>query len=122
MQALGTHIIIDCYECDAKKLDDIKYLETLLVEAALRAGCEIREVIFHKFAPQGVSGVIIISESHISIHTYPEYRVAMIDIFTCGNKADPNKALQLIIDGLICNNYNIAYHKRGKLIKYKGVI
>lgn len=115
MQALGTHIIVDCYECDTKKLDDVKHLETLLVEAALQAGCEIREVAFHKFAPHGVSGVVIISESHITIHTYPEYQIAMVDIFTCGNKANPNIAVSLIIEGLECKKYFTTYHKRGKI-------
>ena len=51
----------------------------------LRAGAEVREVAFHKFAPQGVSGVVIISESHLTIHSFPEHGYASIDVYTCGD-------------------------------------
>jgi S-adenosylmethionine decarboxylase len=60
-----------------------------MVDAALEAGAEIREVAFHKFSPQGVSGVVVISESHLAIHTWPELGYAAVDVFTCGDTVDP---------------------------------
>ena len=60
-----------------------------MVKAALEAGAEIREVAFHKFSPQGVSGVVVISESHLAIHTWPELGYAAVDVFTCGDSVDP---------------------------------
>jgi len=72
-----------------------------MCKAALEAGAEVREVAFHKFSPQGVSGVVIISESHLSIHTWPELGYAAVDVFTCGTTVDPwdaCKYLQVILE------------------------
>ncbi|KAF5028545.1 S-adenosylmethionine decarboxylase proenzyme [anaerobic digester metagenome] len=72
-----------------------------MCKAALEAGAEVREVAFHKFSPQGVSGVVIISESHLSIHTWPELGYAAVDVFTCGTTVDPwdaCKYLQAILE------------------------
>ncbi|WP_370149267.1 S-adenosylmethionine decarboxylase, partial [Exiguobacterium profundum] len=63
MDTMGRHIITELWECNPDKLNDIDYIERLFVDAALRSGAEVREVAFHKFAPHGVSGVVIISES-----------------------------------------------------------
>ena len=60
-----------------------------MVNAALEAGAEVRELVFHKFSPQGVSGVVVISESHLAIHTWPELGYAAVDVFTCGEKVNP---------------------------------
>lgn len=70
-----------------------------MVEAALKAGAEIREVALHQFAPQGVSGVIVISESHLAIHTWPELGYAAIDVFTCGDTVDPWEACEHLVQG-----------------------
>jgi len=69
-------------------------------DAALEAGAEIREVVFHQFAPHGVSGVVIISESHLTIHSFPEHGYASIDVYTCGDKVDPNVAVEYIAKSL----------------------
>ena len=71
-QALGRHVLCEAYGCDPQILDDIGLIEVTMVDAALSAGAEVREVAFHKFSPQGVSGMVIISESHLAIHTWPE--------------------------------------------------
>ena len=69
---MGRHVIAELWDCDFDKLNDMPYIEQLFVDAALRAGAEILvEFVFHKFAPQGVSGVVIISESHLTIHSFP---------------------------------------------------
>jgi S-adenosylmethionine decarboxylase len=87
--ALGRHILCEAYGCDPEVLNNRAKVESIMVEAALEAGAEVREVAFHQFSPQGVSGVVVISESHLSIHTWPEYGYAAIDVFTCGNTVDP---------------------------------
>lgn len=82
---IGRHIILELYECDTKKLDDTDFLEKSLRAAALEMGATILSSNFHPFAPIGVSGVVLIKESHLTIHTWPEYGYAAIDIFTCGD-------------------------------------
>lgn len=94
--ALGRHILCEVYGCDPEVLNDRKLIERILVDAALEAGAEVREVAFHKFSPQGVSGVVVISESHLAIHTWPELGYAAVDVFTCGEKVDPWDACNYI--------------------------
>lgn len=89
MRALGRHVLAEYYDCSAEVLNSIKNIEDIMVNAALEAGAEIREVVFHQFSPQGVSGVVVISESHLAIHTWPELGYAAVDIFTCGDTVDP---------------------------------
>ena len=89
MQSLGRHILAELYGCKFEVLNDINRVEDIMVNAALEAGAEIREFVFHKFSPQGVSGVVVISESHLAIHTWPELGYAAVDVFTCGEKVDP---------------------------------
>ncbi|HXX82969.1 MAG TPA: adenosylmethionine decarboxylase [Casimicrobiaceae bacterium] len=81
---LGSQVVLDLYECETPHLDDLAWVKTTLVEAALAAGATIVETIFHKFAPWGISGVVVIAESHLAIHIWPENRYAAIDVFTCG--------------------------------------
>ncbi|WP_144510953.1 adenosylmethionine decarboxylase [Bacillus sp. FJAT-22090] len=99
METMGRHIIAELWECDFDKLNDMQFIEQTFVDAALKSGAEIREVAFHKFAPQGVSGVVIISESHLTIHSFPEHGYASIDVYTCGD-LDPSIAANYIADAL----------------------
>ncbi|MFC7061562.1 adenosylmethionine decarboxylase [Halobacillus seohaensis] len=100
MDTMGRHVIAELWDCNEDKLNDMNYIEQVFVDAALKAGAEIREVAFHKFAPHGVSGVVIISESHLTIHSFPEHGYASIDVYTCGDRIDPNVAAQFIVDAL----------------------
>ncbi len=95
--ALGRHILCEAYGCDPEVLNDRKVVEQIMVDAALMAGAEVREVAFHKFSPQGVSGVVVISESHLAIHTWPELGYAAIDVFTCGETVDPWEACNYLV-------------------------
>ncbi|MCA0986313.1 MULTISPECIES: adenosylmethionine decarboxylase [Bacillales] len=99
METIGRHVIAELWGCNIEKLNDMKLIEETFVEAALKSGAEVREVAFHKFAPQGVSGVVIISESHLTIHSFPEHGYASIDVYTCGD-LDPNVAANYIADAL----------------------
>lgn len=92
LNALGHHILAEMYGCEAYILNDRHLIEKLMVESALEAGAEVREMTFHKFSPQGVSGVVVISESHLAIHTWPEHGYASVDIYTCGDKVNPKDA------------------------------
>ena len=99
VETFGRHIISELWGCDFNILDDVERIEKIFVEAALKSGAEIREVAFHKFAPQGVSGVVIISESHLTIHSFPEHGYASIDVYTCGD-LDPTIAADYIAEAL----------------------
>lgn len=96
-QALGRHILCELNGCDPEVLNDRKRIERIMVDAALKAGAEVREAVFHKFSPQGVSGVVVVSESHLAIHTWPELGYAAVDVFTCGEHVDPWKASDYIV-------------------------
>ena len=79
---------MECYDCDRALLDDPDRIQVTMREAALKGGAHIVNEAFHQFAPQGVSGVLVIAESHLSVHTWPEHGYAAIDIFTCGDRVD----------------------------------
>ncbi|MFC4355940.1 adenosylmethionine decarboxylase [Chryseomicrobium palamuruense] len=112
METIGRHIIAELWECDFDKLNDMDFIERTFVDAALKSGAEVREVAFHKFAPQGVSGVVIISESHLTIHSFPEHGYASIDVYTCGD-LDPTIAAGYIADALNAKTREVMELPRG---------
>jgi S-adenosylmethionine decarboxylase len=122
MKNLGRHILAEIYDCDPNILNDRVLIEQILVKAALEAGAEVREVAFHKFSPQGVSGVVVISESHLAIHTWPELGYAAVDVFTCGDKVDPWDACNYISDGLNSKHMDASEVARGIFDKPVKVI
>ncbi len=93
---LGRHVLAEFFECDPNVLNNPKLIEKFMVESALECGATIVEKCFHMFSPYGVSGVIIISESHLAIHTWPELGYAAVDLFTCGEKCDPKIAYEYL--------------------------
>lgn len=115
LNALGTHLLIEFYNCDKKILDDEKSIEGLFIQAARKAKATVVERVFHKFSPHGVSGVVVISESHLAVHTWPEYGYAAVDVFTCGTEIDPWVAQKVIRDGLKAENTTALEMKRGSL-------
>ncbi|MCL2766949.1 MAG: adenosylmethionine decarboxylase [Peptococcaceae bacterium] len=96
MKQLGRHVLAEICGCEFSLLNDIGKVEEIMVTAALEAGAEVREYTFHKFSPQGVSGVVIISESHLAIHTWPELGYAAVDVFTCGDRVNPWDACEYL--------------------------
>lgn len=82
---VGAHVLADFWGCQFEKLDDAVYLMDCLRKAAQDAKMTILGELNHKFEPQGFTGILLLSESHISIHTYPEQGYAAIDVFTCGS-------------------------------------
>jgi S-adenosylmethionine decarboxylase len=93
---LGTQVVLDLYDCETGHLDDIAWVKKTLVEAARAAGATVVETVFHKFAPCGISGVVVIAESHLAIHIWPEHRYAAVDVFTCGESVQINVATALL--------------------------
>jgi S-adenosylmethionine decarboxylase len=120
-QPIGQQLLAELWECASDKLDNIQAIEDMMVAAAKKANAEIIKVVFHRFEPHGVSGVVVISESHLTIHTWPELQYAAIDIFTCGEHVDPWVALDSITQTLKAEDANVIEISRGlknlKLVK-----
>ena len=113
MKELGRHILAEIYGCDPEILNNKEFIEKIMVESALKAGAEVREIAFHKFSPQGVSGVVIISESHLTIHTWPELGYAAVDVFTCGESVNPWNACDYMTEFLKAKSMTATEIKRG---------
>lgn len=96
MKSLGRHLILELTGCPGRLLDDPSYVEKSMLGAVDASGATMIKPFFHQFAPQGVSGMVIISESHFSIHTWPEYGYAAVDVFTCGDCIDMDAAVSFL--------------------------
>jgi S-adenosylmethionine decarboxylase len=107
--------LVELRECSTKILGNLKEIQDILTTAAKVADATIVEVAFHKFSPFGISGMIVIAESHLSIHTWPEYEYAAVDIFTCGNVLKPEKAVEYLIEKFQSKNPSVVEVKRGIL-------
>lgn len=115
MKSLGSHLILELYGCPSPILDDPRTVSKVMTQAVQASGATMIKPFFHQFAPQGVSGVIIISESHFSIHTWPEYGYAAIDVFTCGQVIDMNLAVEVLRQGLQADSMQKMMLSRGML-------
>lgn len=89
MNTLGRHIVVEFYNCAPEVLSDVSHIEISMIQAAKDADATVINSTFHHFSPFGVSGVVVIQESHLAIHTYPEFGYAAIDVFTCGETVNP---------------------------------
>ena len=116
MNALGKHLLLELKDCNKEVLNDVDFLQDVLFSAAKEAGATVLEKSFHRFTPQGVSGTVIIAESHIFLHTWPEYGYAAVDIFTCGDSVKPDVAAKLLIEKLETKDPTIIEIKRGVFI------
>jgi len=115
LNALGKHLLLELKDCDKEVLNDLDFIRGALLAAASKCGATALGESFHQFSPQGVSGVVVIAESHLFVHTWPEYAYAAVDIFTCGNSVQPEKAAELLIEKLGANNHSIIEVQRGIL-------
>ena len=96
MPTLGRQIVAEYYGCNPEILNDVAKIETCMLDAARAAEATVINSTFHHFSPFGVSGVVVIQESHLAIHTWPEYGYAAVDIFTCGDAVDPWVSYQFL--------------------------
>jgi S-adenosylmethionine decarboxylase proenzyme len=128
MRILGRHLIAELSDCPGELLNDSAILEKAMKEAARISGATVVNSAFHRYNPQGLSGIIIIAESHLSVHTWPEYGYAAIDCFTCGTSVDPWKALDYLKSALKCGSMAVSEIKRGipsendEVIAHKGYV
>lgn len=102
-------------DCNPDTLKDLSKVKEALVSAAKEAKATIIDVSFHEFNPFGISGMVVIAESHLSIHTWPEYGYAAVDIFTCGDIIQPEIAAQYLIAQFESRNPSLVEMKRGIL-------
>ena len=115
MNALGKQLLMELKDCDKEILNDMDSLKNAMLMAANEAGATVLGESFHRFSPQGISGVVIIAESHLFIHTWPEYGYAAADIFTCGDSVQPEKAARILIEKLGARNHSTVEMQRGNL-------
>ncbi|GGG25816.1 S-adenosylmethionine decarboxylase proenzyme [Lysinibacillus alkalisoli] len=100
LRTLGRHVLIEFYGCPSDIMEDNALIEQYMREAADYSGATIVESVFHHFNPYGVSGAVIIEESHLTIHTWPEYGFASVDVYTCGDSVNPWKAADYLSEKL----------------------
>jgi S-adenosylmethionine decarboxylase proenzyme len=119
MTALGSHLLAEFSDCDPACLSDLEHVTQAMLAAAEASGATVVTHSFHHFSPLGVSGVVIISESHLAIHTWPEHRFAAVDFFTCVNRVVPERALASLRTALNAQHMATAHLERGPL-RWKG--
>ncbi|HAV42473.1 TPA: adenosylmethionine decarboxylase [bacterium] len=114
MQRLSRHLLIELFGCDRSMLDNLETVRRILIETVSRSGATRLKEAFHKFTPQGVSGVILVAESHFSVHTWPEYGYAACDIFTCGETIKTEEAVKYLKEEFRVTDSKVIEVKRGK--------
>ena len=113
MEHLANHQLVEFNGCEEAKIDDSDFVRKIFLEAAKLGNATVVNECFHEFSPYGITGVLVIAESHISIHTWPENKYAAVDIFSCGNKVDSNKIIDYLKDKLKCKNFSLISINRG---------
>jgi S-adenosylmethionine decarboxylase len=111
----GIHLIAEFW--NGKIIEDPKEIEKILILAAKKSGNTPLKTVIHKFSPQGITGVLLLAESHIALHAWPEWNYLAIDIFTCGNKTMPRKALNYLKTIFEPKKVEVQEIKRGKIVK-----
>ncbi|MCM8791924.1 MAG: adenosylmethionine decarboxylase [Candidatus Omnitrophica bacterium] len=113
--SFSIHLTADFY-APAYFVEDEDELQKILFEAARQSNSTPLKVAIHKFPVQGITGVILLAESHISLHTWPEYGYAAVDVFTCGKNAQPIKALEYLKNVFCPKKVKIRHVRRGTLL------
>lgn len=119
--ALGRHMTVEFYDCEAGILADTGRMEEVFLAAAKRSGATVIASYFHDFEPQGVSGVVIISESHFAVHAWPEHDYAAVDLFTCGDKVDFYVAIDELKTGMGSGQWCISSMMHRGIVGNNGV-
>ena len=119
--ALGRHMTVEFYECDSAVLADAGRLREIFLEAAKSSGATVIDSYFHEFKPQGVSGVVVISESHFAVHAWPEHDYAAEDLFTCGDGVDFDVAIREIAAGIGSTQWIVSSMMNRGIVGTNGV-
>jgi S-adenosylmethionine decarboxylase len=106
------HLLVELHGCNRTVLDDLDAIQTLMRRAARAAGATVVQEVFHRYSPQGVTGVVIIEESHFSVHTWPELGCAAVDFYTCG-RCQPVRAAEVLREGLSAERVEMLTLRRG---------
>ena len=109
----GRHVLAELTGCSAVVLNDVAGLETCFRDCAEKGGATVVSSHFHHFSPQGVSGVVVIAESHVTVHTWPEHGYAAVDVFTCGRPEVAEAVMALIVTALRAENVHRTSFQRG---------
>src|SRR5437899_6544536 len=117
LNALGRHLLLEMFDCDPDAINSLEAVKGALVEAAKRAQATIVDVVFHEFNPFGISGVVVIAESHLAIHTWPEYRYAAVDVFSCGESLQPQLAVDYLVEQLGAARASVVELQRGVFLQ-----
>ena len=112
---LGRHILAEFFDCNPNVLNNLELIEKKMTQAATECGAHVVQTCFHMFSPHGVSGVVIISESHLAIHTWPELGYAAVDLFTCGENCDPKIAYDFLKAAFSSKSGSYSELRRGML-------
>ena len=112
IENIGRHCILELYQCDNAKLNDEAFIRTTITSSAKIAGATLINLVTHSFKPQGVTGLALLAESHISIHTWPEIGYAAIDVFTCGDHTMPEKACKTLFKDFLAKNFSFKNIRR----------
>lgn len=120
MPSAGIHCILELYGCEQELLNDLCRLDAAVRGAAEASGATVLECISHRFAPQGVTVLALLAESHISLHTWPESGYAAADVFTCGRTSDPRKACHFLVNALKPAEHVLKEVERGGMLSAAG--
>ncbi len=115
VDTLGKHLILEMWGCNRLIINDPEKIMDLLQKAALDAGATIVKSFFHQFSPNGVTGVAVLAESHLSIHTWPKEGYVAADIFTCGSTTKPELGVKSLINGFNPESSNCLELQRGNM-------
>ncbi|PRX51179.1 S-adenosylmethionine decarboxylase [Prauserella shujinwangii] len=110
----GKHVLAEFDGIKPELLDDSEFLRRTLADTLTEAGATVCEVIAHQFEPQGVTVLAMLAESHASMHTYPEFGSVFVDVFTCGERADPQQAVRLLANALGTDSMAVSTIQRGR--------
>lgn len=110
---VGTHTVVDLINYNTEHIEDIEYVKDVLISSAQEVGLHVVDSLFYKFEPIGISGVLILSESHITIHTWPEYKFVALDAFTCSKNIKPENFCKLLAQKIGASIVNIKNLERG---------
>lgn len=113
MSTIGSHCILEMFDCPPEVIDDLQHVREALRVAARAAEATLLGEVAHRFSPQGVTALGLLAESHISVHTWPELGYAAADVFTCGEHCLPEKACLSLVEALRAGRYELRTVERG---------
>ena len=119
MDTLGRHVIVEMWGCCKDTIDNVEVVKEILVKATESVKATLVDVVCHRFSPHGVTGVAILAESHIAVHTWPEHGYAAADIFICGSAINPRNAASYMIEAFYAKETSFLELKRGDFVSKK---